>query len=136
MSSVAMDALAHGALEGGVGPGADPGLEIGRDVGAVDDPERCLERPAAGVLSLTVVLILFFLIDGTLMITSAIEHRREATPRWAWMLAGGIVDLALGGIFLAGMPGTFTWAPSVLVGFDLLVAGGALMAMALSAQSA
>ena len=51
MSSVAMDALTHGALEGGVGPGADPGLEIGRDVGAVDDPERCLESSAARVES-------------------------------------------------------------------------------------
>ena len=85
--------------------------------------------PAAGVLSLTLVLILFFLIDGAVMITAAIEHRREAAPRWAWMLVGGIVDLGLGGIFLAGMPGTFTWAPSVLVGFDLVVAGAALMAM-------
>jgi uncharacterized membrane protein HdeD (DUF308 family) len=92
--------------------------------------------PAAGVLSLTVVLTLFFLTDGAFMITAAIEHRREAAPRWAWMLVGGIVDLVLGGIFLAGMPGTFTWALSVLVGFDLLVAGGALMAMALSARPA
>src|SRR5258705_10837279 len=33
MPSVAMDALTHGALEGGVGPGADPGLEVGRDIG-------------------------------------------------------------------------------------------------------
>jgi uncharacterized membrane protein HdeD (DUF308 family) len=91
--------------------------------------------PAAGILSLTLVLILFFLIDGALMITAAIEHRREGAPRWAWMLVGGIVDLVLGGIFLAGMPGTFTWAPSVLVGFDLLVAGGALIAMAVGATS-
>src|SRR4030095_15136446 len=51
MSSVAMDALAHGALEGGVGPGADARLEIGRDVGAVDDSERRLERSAARVES-------------------------------------------------------------------------------------
>src|SRR6266478_5505233 len=33
MPSIAMDALAHGAFECGIGPGADPGLEIGCDVG-------------------------------------------------------------------------------------------------------
>jgi uncharacterized membrane protein HdeD (DUF308 family) len=91
--------------------------------------------PAAGILTLTLVLILFFLIDGALMITAAIEHMREAAPRWALMFVGGVVDLVLGGIFLAGLPDTFTWAPSVLVGFDLLIAGGALMAMAPPAQA-
>lgn len=90
--------------------------------------------PAAGVIGLSLLLILFFLIDGAMMFAVAVEHRRESSPRWGWIFAGGVVDFVLGGAFLAGMPSTFTWAPSALVGFDLLVGGIALIAMALSVR--
>ncbi len=33
LPSVAMQPVAHRALEGGIGPGADAGLDVGRDVG-------------------------------------------------------------------------------------------------------
>ena len=45
MSAVAMDTLAHRALESGIGPRANSGLDIRRDVGAVDDAERRLDAP-------------------------------------------------------------------------------------------
>ncbi|HML11144.1 MAG TPA: DUF308 domain-containing protein [Stellaceae bacterium] len=90
--------------------------------------------PAAGVIGLSLLLILFFLIDGALMLALAIEHRRESSPRWTWIFAGGVLDFCLGGAFIAGMPHSFTWAPSVLVGFDLLVGGIGLIAMAIAAR--
>ena len=49
MSAVAMNALAHRALEGGIGPRADAGFDIGGDVGRVDGAERRRQRAAAGV---------------------------------------------------------------------------------------
>ena len=49
MPAVAMDALAHGALESGIGPGADASLGIGCDIGAVDRAERGLDGSAAGI---------------------------------------------------------------------------------------
>jgi uncharacterized membrane protein HdeD (DUF308 family) len=90
--------------------------------------------PAAGVIGLSLLLILFFLVDGTMMLSLAVEHRREASPRWAAIFVGGVVDFVLAVAFIAGMPDSFTWAPSVLVGFDLLVGGIALIAMATSAR--
>jgi uncharacterized membrane protein HdeD (DUF308 family) len=92
--------------------------------------------PASGVIGLSLLLILFFLIDGALMFALAVEHRRESSPRGAWIFVGGVVDFVLGGAFLAGMPSTFTWAPSALVGLDLLVGGVALIAMSRSARQA
>jgi uncharacterized membrane protein HdeD (DUF308 family) len=92
--------------------------------------------PATGVIGLSLLLILFFLIDGTLMFALAVEHSRESSPRWAWIFAGAVVDVVLGVAFIAGMPNSFTWAPSVLTGFDLLVGGIALVAMALAARQA
>ncbi len=44
-----MDAFAHRALERGIRPIADAGVDIGRDIGAVDRAKRRLQRQAAGI---------------------------------------------------------------------------------------
>jgi uncharacterized membrane protein HdeD (DUF308 family) len=89
--------------------------------------------PWAGVATLTYVLIAFFLVDGIVIIAMAIEHRRELSGRWEWLLLGGIMDLVLAAIVIAGLPGTLVWALGLLVGIDLLFGGATLIAMALSA---
>jgi uncharacterized membrane protein HdeD (DUF308 family) len=94
-----------------------------------------LASPIAGVLSLTYVLIAFFFIEGVASIMYAIEHRRELTGGWIWMLASGIVTLALGVIILAGLPGTAAWALGLLVGIDMVFGGSALMAVAIAARN-
>jgi uncharacterized membrane protein HdeD (DUF308 family) len=93
-----------------------------------------LWQPLVGVLSLTFVLIAFFLIDGVLSIFLAIEHRRELVGRWSWILVSGIVDLIIAGIVWAGLPGTAAWALGLLVGIDLLFGGTALIMVALAAR--
>ena len=62
--------------------------------------------PLSGVLSLTLILIVFFVIEGVASIMFALEHKRELSGRWGWMLASGIVDLILATIIFAGLPGT------------------------------
>lgn len=93
-----------------------------------------LSNPAGGVVTLTYVLVAFFLIDGFLIIVMAFEHRRELTDRWQWMMIGGILDLILAVIIIGGLPGTLAWALGLLVGIDLLFGGISLIAMALSAR--
>jgi uncharacterized membrane protein HdeD (DUF308 family) len=93
-----------------------------------------LWQPLVGVLSLTFVLIAFFIIDGILSIILAIEHRRELVGRWGWILVSGIVDLIIAGIIWAGLPGTAAWAIGLLVGIDLVFAGTALVMVALAAR--
>ena len=63
-----------------------------------------LVEPIAGALSLTLLLIVFFVVEGTASIMYALEHRRELSGRWEWMLFSGIVDLVLAGIIFAGFP--------------------------------
>jgi len=94
-----------------------------------------LANPAQGVATLTYVLIAFFVVDGLLIIVMALEHRRELTGRWEWMLLGGVMDLVLAAIILAGLPGTLAWALGLLVGIDLLWGGMSLIAMGLSAKN-
>jgi uncharacterized membrane protein HdeD (DUF308 family) len=90
--------------------------------------------PATGALSLTLILILFFTIEGVASIMFALDHKRELSGRWGWMLASGIVDLILAGIILVGLPGTAAWALGLLVGINMVFGGSALIAMALHAR--
>jgi uncharacterized membrane protein HdeD (DUF308 family) len=93
-----------------------------------------LAWPLSGVLSLTLVLIVFFTIEGVASIMYALEHKRELSGRWGWMLASGIVDLIVAGIILAGLPGTAAWAIGILVGINMVFGGSALIAMAMHAR--
>lgn len=91
--------------------------------------------PVSGAISLTLVLIVFFIIEGVASIMFALEHRRELSGRWGWMLASGIVDLVLAAIIFAGLPLSAAWALGLLVGINLVFGGSALVAMALHARS-
>jgi uncharacterized membrane protein HdeD (DUF308 family) len=91
--------------------------------------------PLSGVLTLTLLLIVFFTIEGVLTIMYALEHKKELSGRWGWMLASGIIDLVLAAIILAGLPGTAAWAIGLLVGINLLFGGVSMIAMALHAKA-
>jgi uncharacterized membrane protein HdeD (DUF308 family) len=90
--------------------------------------------PISGTLSLTLVLIAFFVVEGVATLMYAFEHRSQLSGRWGWMLASGIVDLILAGIIFAGLPGTATWALGLLVGINMLFGGTAMIGMALAAR--
>jgi len=93
-----------------------------------------LGSPLTGAFSLTLVLIAFFLIEGAVSIMFALDHRRELSGQWGWMLMSGIVDLALAIMIFAGLPSTAAWAVGLLVGINMIFGGTALIAMALHAR--
>jgi uncharacterized membrane protein HdeD (DUF308 family) len=95
-----------------------------------------LAEPITGAVSLTFVLIVFFVVEGVASIMYALEHRRELSGRWEWMLVSGIIDLVLAGIIFAGLPGAAAWALGLLVGVNMVFGGVALVAIALHARSA
>ena len=92
--------------------------------------------PIPGAVSLTLLLIAFFIIEGVLSILYAFEHKKELSGRWGWMLISGIIDLILAAIIWGGLPGTAAWALGLLVGINMLFGGSAMIAMALHARSA
>ncbi|MGB9298248.1 MAG: HdeD family acid-resistance protein [Pseudolabrys sp.] len=95
-----------------------------------------LASPVTGALSLTLVLIAFFLIEGAVSIMFALDHRRELSGQWGWMLMSGIIDLILAAMIFAGLPSTAAWAVGLLVGINMIFGGTALIAMALHARKA
>jgi len=95
-----------------------------------------LARPVTGALSLTLVLIAFFIIEGVVTIMFALDHKRELSGKWGWMAASGVVDLLLGAMIFAGLPSSAAWAVGLLVGINMVFGGVALIAMALHARDA
>jgi uncharacterized membrane protein HdeD (DUF308 family) len=90
--------------------------------------------PVSGVVSLTLLLIVFFIIEGVASIMYAFEHKKDLSSRWVWMLVSGIIDLILAALIWTGLPGTAAWALGLLVGINMLFGGTSLIAMALHAR--
>jgi uncharacterized membrane protein HdeD (DUF308 family) len=94
-----------------------------------------LVQPELGLVSLTYLLIAFFLIEGIATIMFALDHKRALSGRWGWMLVSGIVDLFLAGVILAGLPGAAAWALGLIVGVNMLFGGASMIGMALAAHA-
>jgi uncharacterized membrane protein HdeD (DUF308 family) len=91
--------------------------------------------PGQGVISLTLVLGVFFVMEGVASIMYALEHRRELTGgRWGWMIAAGILDLVISAMIITGLPGSAAWAIGLLVGINLVFGGATLIGMAAAAR--
>ena len=90
-----------------------------------------LVKPMAGAISLTVVLLFFFVIEGVSSLMYARAHKRELSQsRWGWMVASGIVDLGLAAYILFGLPVIAAWALGLMVGVNMVFGGVAMIAMA------
>jgi uncharacterized membrane protein HdeD (DUF308 family) len=94
-----------------------------------------LARPMQAVLTLTIVLGAYFLAEGVATIMYALEHRRELSGRWSWLLISGLVDIAIAFMVITGLPSSAEWAIGVLVGINLLFGGATLIGMALAARN-
>ena len=90
-------------------------------------------RPLAGILTLTMVLVAFFVIEGIASIIGAIEHRQHLRS-WGWVLFSGIIDLLLAYLIWAGWPSSASWAIGLLVGINMLFLGLSLVMTALAAR--
>src|SRR3984893_1046146 len=82
-----------------------------------------LAEPVQGTLTLTIVVGAYSLAEGVTTIMYALEHRRELSERWSWMLVAGLMDLLIAALIIAGLPGSAVWAVGLLVGINLLFGG-------------
>src|SRR6202795_4098602 len=64
-----------------------------------------LAQPVEGTLTLTIVVGAYFLAEGVATIMYALEHRRDLSERWSWLLVAGIMDILIAAIIIAGLPG-------------------------------
>ena len=52
-----------------------------------------LAQPVQGTLTLTIVVGAYFLAEGVATIMYALEHKKELSERWGWLLTAGIMDI-------------------------------------------
>jgi uncharacterized membrane protein HdeD (DUF308 family) len=91
--------------------------------------------PITGALSLTMLLAAFFAVEGIFSIMYSIEHKREMSGRWGWILLNGVVDLGLSAIILIAFQTGAGWVLGLLIGIDMVLGGTALIAIALEARA-
>ena len=87
-----------------------------------------LRDPAQGLVTITLLLIVFFMIEGISKVVFALTIR--PFPNWDWLLASGLVGILLALILWASLPVTALWLVGVLLGINLISVGAAIAYLA------
>lgn len=87
--------------------------------------------PLVGVLSLTMLLAILFLIQGIIQIFLGLSFRE--LKNWVWWLFSGLISIALASIIFAEWPMSAIWFIGILVGINLLFYGFSLLFITLEA---
>lgn len=86
-----------------------------------------LYAPLTGAWSLTLVLAVMLVFGGLAAIAWAMQRPRP--PASGWMIASGVISIALGVLVALTLPLAAFWFPGVVAGVDLISTGAALLAM-------
>src|SRR3954468_873478 len=81
-----------------------------------------LRDPAQGLVTIALLLIVFFMIEGISKVVFALTIR--PFPNWGWVLASGLVGILLALILWANLPVTALWLIGVLL--NLISVGAAI----------
>jgi uncharacterized membrane protein HdeD (DUF308 family) len=86
-----------------------------------------LAFPLTGVLTLTLLLMLFFFLDGIAKIISSLQFRPLKGS--GWLLFSGLVSLALAILIFTGLPTTAVWVLGIYLGVYFLFVGVSLITL-------
>ena len=87
-------------------------------------------HPLLGLSFLTLLLVLFFVVEGAWKMVSAFSYR--SVSGWVWMLVSGMLSLILSLLIWNQWPVSGMWAVGLLVGVDLLSTGASMIVLALA----
>jgi uncharacterized membrane protein HdeD (DUF308 family) len=89
--------------------------------------------PLGGALTLTVLIAILFIVDGTLRTAFGLTAR--PSMGWGWLVAGGIGSIMVGVVLLLGWPASALWATGFLLGINLIFSGVTHGFLALESQA-
>ena len=87
--------------------------------------------PLTGILTLTVLLAVMFIVQGALELGMAFRMRPQ--QGWVWMLVAGIIAILAGLLIIAELPSSAVWAIGLLVGINMIITGFAYLLLPLAA---
>jgi uncharacterized membrane protein HdeD (DUF308 family) len=88
-----------------------------------------LARPLEGILTLTLLMTLFFALEGIAKILFAFMMRPLA--HWGYVLFSGVTALILAVVVWMGWPGTAEWLLGLLFGINMFFGGWSLVNISL-----
>ena len=92
-----------------------------------------LRNPGESLITLTLLLIVFFMIEGISKVIFALTIR--PFPNWGWVLLSGVIGILLSFYLWASMPVTAIWVLGALLGINLICEGAALGHLAWQARN-
>ena len=87
-----------------------------------------LRQPESGLVVFSVLLIVYFMVEGMAKVIFALTIR--PFPNWGWLLGAGIVGILLAVYLWANLSVASEVLLGVLLGIQLLVEGAALTYLA------
>ncbi len=86
-----------------------------------------LMRPAAGAVSVTLLLAVLFIVSGLFRLVFASMTRLHG---WGWQVLSGLVALVLGLLIAAGWPASALWVIGTFISLDLVFGGWSFIMLA------
>lgn len=87
-----------------------------------------LRQPESGLLLFTVLLLVYFLVEGMAKVVFALSIR--PFPNWGWVLGSGIISILLAAYLFGNLTTVSEIALGVLLGIQLLIEGAAIAYLA------
>jgi uncharacterized membrane protein HdeD (DUF308 family) len=88
-----------------------------------------ITNPVAGILTLTMLMALFFALEGIAKISLALMMR--PLPNWGFILFSGITALVFALIIWMGWPETANWLLGLFLGINMVFLGWSLVKISL-----
>jgi uncharacterized membrane protein HdeD (DUF308 family) len=82
-----------------------------------------ISNPAAGLLTITFLMLVLFLISGITRVVFALMIR--PMDDWLWMLGSGLIAIVCALVLFANLPEAASWLLGFLLGIELIALGGA-----------
>lgn len=87
-----------------------------------------LVYPVAGMVSLTLLLTFYFILEGIAKIV--LGFQTQTTPKWGWIIFSGVLSLLMAFLIYQGWPSTAFWVIGLLVGINMIFFGIAMISLA------
>lgn len=89
--------------------------------------------PLQGILTLTLLLIVFFFIEGFTKMVGGWQLR--PMKGWSWIFFSGIISFVLAILVLSGMPVSALWVIGAYLGIYLLILGSSMIMLSLALKN-
>jgi len=91
-----------------------------------------LANPVGAIFTLTLLLALFFLLEGMVKLLLAFQLR--PSQNWGWICFSGVLSLVLSAIIWMNWPGDSLWVIGLLLGINILFSGWAMVMFTLGVR--